>query len=167
MLEDYAFAGFPPECLRFFRGLARHNDRAWFGAHKADYERDVLVPARAFVVAMGARLRRLSPGLRVDPRTGGAGSIFRIHRDVRFSKDKRPYKTNLGILFWEGERKSGSGYYFHLEPSGLELYVGMYAFDKDQLSAWRRAVDDPTSGRLLAALLRKAARRSRSIRCYS
>lgn len=158
MLEEYEFNGFPPECPRFFRALARHNDRAWFAAHKADYERHVLAPARAFVVTLGARLRRLSPGIAVDPRTSGSGSIFRIHRDVRFSNDKRPYKTHLGIFFWEGERKAGPGYYFHLEPPALELYVGKYIFDKDQLRAWRRAVDAPATGEPLAALLRKAAR---------
>jgi len=158
MLDDYVFSGFPPESLKFFRALARHNDRDWFAAHKADHEAHVLVPARAFVVEMGARLRRLSPELRVDPRTNGSGSIFRIHRDVRFSKDKSPYKTHLGIFFWEGERQSGPGYYFHLEPPRLQLYVGKYVFDKPQLTAWRASVDDSRHGRQLAALLAKAGR---------
>jgi uncharacterized protein (TIGR02453 family) len=159
MLDDFVFAGFPPEALKFFRGLARHNDREWFAAHKGDYEEHVLRPAQAFVVEMGARLRRLSPDIHVDPRTNGSGSIFRIHRDIRFSKDKTPYKTHLGIFFWEGARSGGPGYYFHLEPPRLELYVGKYILDKPQLQAWRAAVDDPRRGPALAALLAKATRK--------
>lgn len=158
MLEDFEFTGFPPECPRFYRALARHNDRAWFARHKPEYQEHVLRPAQAFVVEMGARLRRLAPELRFDPRTGGSGSIFRIYRDTRFSKDKRPFKTHLGIFFWEGERNDGHGFYFHLEPPRLQLYVGCYTFGKPQLQAWRESVADPEHGAALAALLRRATR---------
>ncbi|MBA4378336.1 MAG: TIGR02453 family protein [Gemmatimonas sp.] len=111
----------------------------------------------------GARLRRgdgraaasLAPQIQFDPRTDGSGSIFRIHRDVRFSKDKSPYKTHLGIFFWEGQRKWGPGFYFHLEPPRLQLYVGKYVFDKEELATWRAAVADPTRGAALARLTAK------------
>jgi uncharacterized protein (TIGR02453 family) len=159
MLEQYRFAGFPPACVQFYEGLARHNDRVWFAENKPDYQESVLGPAQAFVVEMGARLRRLAPEIRFDPRTDGSGSIFRIHRDVRFSKDKSPYKTHLGIFFWDGQRKWGPGFYFHLEPPRLQLYVGKYVFDKGELLAWRAAVDDPERGPALAALLARAQRR--------
>lgn len=159
MLDRYSFTGFPPEAVRFYRQLAAHNERDWFAAHKAVYERQVLEPAQAFVVALGARLRRLSPTLRFDPRPGGSGSIFRIHRDTRFSKDKTPYKTHLGIFFWEGERKWGPGFYFHLEPPRLQLYVGKYVFDREALAAWRAAVAGRELGEPLAALLRRLQRR--------
>ncbi len=157
-LEQYEFRGFPSACPRFYAGLARHNDREWFAAHKEEYLRDVVAPAQAFVVEMGARLRRLAPAIRFDPRPGGSGSIFRIYRDTRFSKDKSPYKTHLGIFFWEGERKWGPGFYFHLEPPRLQLYVGKYVFDKEELAAWRAAVDDTRRGAALAALVLKARR---------
>ncbi|MBK6900680.1 MAG: DUF2461 domain-containing protein [bacterium] len=158
MIEKYQFAGFPPTAVRFFEDLARHNDRDWFLAHKPLYQEAVLDPARAFVVEMGVRLRRLAPQIQFDPRTDGSGSIFRIHRDVRFSKDKSPYKTHLGIFFWEGQRKWGPGFYFHLEPPRLQLYVGKYVFDKEGLAAWRAAVADPVRGAALAKLTAKIER---------
>lgn len=159
MLDQYRFAGFPRGCVRFYADLARHNDRVWFADHKRQYQEDVLVPARAFVVEMGARLRTLAPEIRFDPRTDGSGSIFRIHRDVRFSKDKSPYKTHLGIFFWEGQRKWGPGFYFHLEPPRLQLYVGKYVFDRQDLLAWRTLIDDPGRGPVLGALLKRLKRR--------
>jgi uncharacterized protein (TIGR02453 family) len=150
-----AFPGFPKKTVTFLRDLAAHNDRDWFAAHKAEYETSVLEPARAFVLAMGERLRRLTPGLRFDPRANG--SLFRIYRDTRFSADKSPYKTNLGILFWEGggPRLDCSSYYFHLEPPTLMLGGGVYVFSRPLLERYRRAVADPEYGPELAAIVRK------------
>ena len=115
------FSGFPEKTVSFLCGLAAHNDREWFAAHKKEYETEVLEPAKAFVRAMGERLRRLSPQIKAEPRTDG--SLFRLYRDTRFSPDKSPYKTNLGIFFWEGggPRMDCPGYYFHLEPPNLML----------------------------------------------
>ena len=78
-----------------------------------------MTPARLFVGEMGARLKKLSPGVQADPRVDK--SIFRIFRDTRFSRDKTPYKTHLGIWFWEGDgpRMECSGFYFHLDPPKL------------------------------------------------
>ena len=157
-LEQYEFRGFPRACPRFYAALARHNDREWFAAHKQEYLEQVVAPAQAFVVEMGARLRMIAPDVRFDPRPSGSGSIFRIYRDTRFSKDKSPYKTHLGIFFWCGERKWGPGFYFHLEPPRLQLYVGKYVFDKEALAAWRAAIDDPRRGAALASLLAKMQR---------
>src|SRR6185436_13875672 len=89
---------FTPALFRFLRDLRKNNDRDWFAAHKESYERDVKEPALAFVAGFAAALRRLSPHLVADPRPVG-GSLFRIHRDVRFGADKRPYKTHVGIHF--------------------------------------------------------------------
>ncbi|MBN2347123.1 MAG: DUF2461 domain-containing protein [Candidatus Aminicenantes bacterium] len=154
-----AFSGFPPQAVAFFRGLAAHNDREWFAAHRAKYEAAVMEPARAFVLAMGERLRRLSPGIQFNP--GGNGSIFRIFRDIRFSPDKSPYKTNLGILFWEGKgpRMGCSGYYFHLEPPTLMLGAGLYLFPRPLLERYRRAVADPEYGAELLAIVGKITAR--------
>ncbi len=150
------FNGFPKQAVTFLRGLAAHNDRDWFNAHRAEYESAIVAPARAFVAAMGERLRRLSPAIRFDPRSNG--SLFRIFRDTRFSLDKSPYKTNLGILFWEGRgpRLGCSGYYFHLEPPTLMLGGGLYLFPRPLLERYRRAVADPEYGVELAAIVRKA-----------
>jgi uncharacterized protein (TIGR02453 family) len=105
-----------------------------------------LEPAQDFIVEMGTRLKQLSPGIHADPRVNM--SIFRIFRDIRFSKDKTPYKTHLGIWMWEGggAKFESSGYYFHLEPPNILLGVGIHMFSKDLLKAYREAVVDPVAG---------------------
>ncbi len=153
------FPGFPKRTVTFLRELAKNNDRDWFAAHKAEYEAAIMEPARAFVLAMGERLRHLSPGIKFDPRANG--SLFRIYRDVRFSADKSPYKTNLGIYFWEGggPRMDCSGYYFHLEPPVLIFGGGLYVFSRPLLERYRRTVADPEYGPELAAIARKITAR--------
>jgi uncharacterized protein (TIGR02453 family) len=159
MSATNTFAGFPKKTVTFLRDLALHNDREWFTAHKVEYEAAVMEPARAFVLAMGERLRRLTPGIKAEPRTDG--SLFRIFRDTRFSPDKSPYKTNLGILFWEGggPRMECSGYYFHLEPPTLMLGGGLYIIPRTLLERYRRTVADPEYGLELAAIVRKLLKR--------
>jgi uncharacterized protein (TIGR02453 family) len=159
MKATTSFRGFPRRAVSFLRDLKKHNDREWFAAHRGEYEEAVMEPARAFVTAMGEQLRRLSPGIQFSP--GANGSIFRIYRDTRFSPDKSPFKTNLGIYFWEGRgpRMECSGYYFHLEPPTLILGGGMYAFSRPLLTRYRRAVADPEYGPELAAIVRRIVRR--------
>lgn len=145
------FNGFPKELVAFYRDLVRNNNKEWFEAHKADYKQYVIAPAQNFVLAMGERLRTISPGVVADTRINGAGSIFRIYRDTRFSPHKSPYKTFLGVLLWEGDRKKteNSGYYFHLEPDKLMLGVGIYMFTKPLLKTYRNAVIHPDYGMTL------------------
>src|SRR5436190_4266885 len=92
------FAGFRPELITFLEDLRFHNERDWFEAHKDNYERDVRGPALAFIDAMAPRLAMISPELVAAAQKVG-GSLMRIHRDIRFARDKTPYKTNLGIQF--------------------------------------------------------------------
>lgn len=154
-----SFPGFPRRTVTFLRDLKRNNDREWFAAHRGEYEEAVMAPARAFVTAMGERLRRLSPGIRFEPRVNG--SIFRVQRDTRFSADKTPYKTNLGVYFWEGaaRRIDSSGFYFHVEPPVLLLGGGMYVFTRPFLALYRQAIADPAIGPELAAIVRRIASR--------
>jgi uncharacterized protein (TIGR02453 family) len=98
------FAGFPPATLRFLGDLAENNTKAWFDEHRADYESNWVAPAKAFVSAAGEALTDLAPRIEAQPRVNG--SIFRVNRDTRFSKDKSPYKDHLDFWFWEGERRS-------------------------------------------------------------
>jgi len=153
------FSGFPEKTVIFLRKLAANNNREWFTTHRPEYEAAVLEPAKAFVRTMGERLRRLSPGIKDEPRTDG--SLFRIFRDTRFSPDKSPYKTNLGIYFWEGKgsRLECSGYYFHLEPPTLMLSAGLYIFPRTLLERYRRAVADPEYGAELVAIVKKITAR--------
>jgi len=148
-----AFDGFPREALDFLAGLAEHNDRQWFEAHRDVYESALLEPARDLVLAVGEELHRAGIDVHADPRVNG--SIFRINRDTRFSKDKRPYKDHLDLWFWQGEGPSRGcpGFWFRLTATRLLLGAGLYHFDDELLGRYRAAVADDDRG---AALLRAA-----------
>jgi len=157
------FDGFPKECVRFYRELAKNNTKQWFDQHRSDFESFVMKPARLFVAAMGDALARMSPGIHADPRVDK--SIFRIYRDVRFSGDKRPFKTNLGIWFWEGNgpRMESSGFYLQLEPGSLMLGAGMYMFPKHMLKEYRDSVVHPKYGAQLAGAVRKVLKKGHGL----
>lgn len=119
---------FSPDTFRFLRELAKHNDRPWFQANKARYEATVQGPALRFIEAMGPRLARLSPHVVAEARPFG-GSLARIYRDTRFSKDKSPYRTNVGIHFGHDGAKEGEhlpGFYFHLAPGESLVASGIW-----------------------------------------
>lgn len=160
MVETNApkFNGFSKDTVEFFKGLQRNNTREWFEAHRQTYESQVMEPAKAFVTAMGARLKGLVPRVNAIPKINK--SIFRLNRDTRFSSDPTPYKTNLGIYFWEGgaSRMEGAGFYFHLEPPHLLLGGGAYMFADKQLLRYRRAVVDPKFGRELSIIVASLSR---------
>lgn len=145
-----AFDRFPVECAQFLVELACNNEREWFLEHKAEYDAFVMTPARAFVTALGARLKAFAPGVHADPRVNG--SIFRQNRDTRFSRDPTPYKTHLGLWLWEGERDrmECSGFYFHVEPPRVYLGTGLHAFPKEHLATYRASVAHPVLGPALA-----------------
>ena len=119
---------FSKATIQFLDGISKHNDKAWFDAHRADYDAHVAAPARELVSALGARLNM-------------NGSIMRINRDIRFSKDKSPYKTHLDMFFREGDDKGWDkpGYFFRLRPKALLLGTGMHHFEKDVLERYRKA----------------------------
>lgn len=153
MTKQGKFIGFSKETIRFFIELKKHNNKAWFDRNRRIYELHVMEPAKAFVVAMGERLKELSAGILAIPKANR--SIFRINRDTRFSSDKSPYKTHLGLYFWEGTRPrmECSGFYFHLEPPNLLLGGGIYMFPRHSLEKYRQAVVHPESGARLAQAL--------------
>ncbi|HNY91972.1 MAG TPA: DUF2461 domain-containing protein [bacterium] len=145
-MTNRTFQGFSRDTVSFFHELEENNERAWFEANRERYQLEVVQPAQAFVLAMNEPLHSVYPGLQADPRPNGAGSIFRIHRDTRFSRDKRPYKTNLGIFFWHGwqGKRERPGYYVHLEGNSLALYCGLYEFSSEKLLNYRRAAAPDT-----------------------
>lgn len=153
------FSGFSKETVKFLKDLARNNDRGWFKDHKDIFDSVVIEPARGFVDAMGARLMEIAPGVIAEPRVNG--SIFRIYRDTRFSRDKTPYKTHLGIFMWEGEgpRVECPGFYFHLEPPNLLLGVGIHIFSKPLLEEYRNSVVHPGHGQALVTAAMKVSER--------
>jgi len=157
MSSDRAFHGFSPQAVDFYVELTRNNDKTWFESHRDTFETHVLAPARAFVVEMGERLRDIAPGIHADPRVNR--SLFRIQRDVRFSANKSPYKTHMGIWMWEGDghRMERPGFYFHLAPPSLMLAAGMREFSKPVLEAYRSAAVDPELGPALRSAVESAA----------
>lgn len=136
---------FTDRTFAFLRDLARNNDRAWFEDNRDRYEAEVREPALAFIVDFAPRLKKISRHFRADPRKSG-GSLFRIHRDTRFSKDKSPYKTNTGIHFRHeaGRNAHAPGFYLHIDPAGSFAGVGTWRPDPATLRGIRDAiVDDP------------------------
>jgi uncharacterized protein (TIGR02453 family) len=132
-----SFGGFPPAAFRFFRGLARHNDPNWFKPRKATYEREVLAPFRALLVALSERLAEAGIPLVGDPARG----IFRIYRDVRFSANKQLYKTHAGAVLTRSGRKGDPGLlYVHVEPGKSEAGIGFWRPEPELLTRLRRAI---------------------------
>ena len=142
------FTGFRPEAVDFLADLAQNNERSWFQAHKADYERLLKEPMEAFVAALADEFARQAVPLKADPKR----SIFRIYRDTRFAKDKAPYKTNVGASFpWVEGMDAGTamshtehrnGAYFHLQPGNNFAGGGMWHAEKPVLDAFRQMIVD-------------------------
>ena len=138
------FKGFSHETMQFFFELAMNNEKEWFDANRERYDKFVLEPSRMFVTSMGERIRTLSEGFYAIPKVNK--SLFRINRDTRFSKNKTPYKTHLGITIWEGSlenRMECPGFYFHIEPESIFVGGGVYRFSKQFLESWRQKVSNP------------------------
>ena len=152
------FEGFPPAALEFLRSLGANNNKPWFDAHRGEYEAYLLEPGKDLVVDLGKKLQdQVSPQIQADPRFNG--SIMRISRDIRFSKDKSPYKTWFGLWFWEGgPRRSmeSPGFYFSLDGHQLILGAGKHGFDKRMLEKYRSAVVDPKTGPSLVKVVDEA-----------
>ncbi|MEM9058397.1 MAG: TIGR02453 family protein, partial [Pseudomonadota bacterium] len=140
---------FSPSLLTFLRSLRRHNEREWFAANKARYERDVREPALDFIEAMAEPLEAISPHFVAMPKKTG-GSLMRPYRDTRFSKDKTPYKTNVGIQFRHALARDvhAPGFYFHIDPDEVFIGVGTWRPEPKALAAIReRIVDRPDEWR--------------------
>ena len=140
---------FGVEALAFFRGLAKHNAKPWFEAHRGDCERHVKQPMADLVEEMDLRFARFAPEFVGDPKR----SVFRLYRDIRFSRDKSPYKTHAACWFFHGGGSSkvgrdahggGAGFYFHLQPGASFVGGGCWMPPRPALLKFREAIaDDP------------------------
>lgn len=130
-----------PQLFDFFRELKANNNREWFQANKQRYETQVREPLLNFIVDFGEHLRGISRHYVADPRKSG-GSLFRINRDIRFSKDKSPYKIAAGIQFRheQGKDVHAPGFYLHLEPESVFGGVGIWKPDTNTLGKIRDAM---------------------------
>lgn len=133
-----SFEGFDKSLFAYFKDLAANNEKAWFEANRDRYENDVRAPMKAFVEDIAPKLAKISPNFIADPKK----SLFRIHRDVRFSKDKSPYKTNAGIHLrhQRGKDAHAPGYYLHLEPGAVFCGGGVWQPAPDALLSIRTAI---------------------------
>ena len=150
------FAGMPDEGLAFLEDLEERNTKAFFDANKPVFTSQVQAPFAALVEAAAARLRRSVPGI-------GTPKLFRIYRDLRFSKDKTPYKTSMSASIpsrgpGDDDRPGvDTGYYVNVGPAGLYTASGLYHPARPDLERVRAAIADPDTGPELEAILGKAA----------
>lgn len=131
------FTGFGEKALPFFKALDFHMSREWFQENRALYDSDVLAPFSALIEAVNADAIAKGLPMRGTPKS----ALFRIHRDVRFSKDKRPYKTHAGAVMTRSGAKNDQGLtYIHISPEGCFAAVGFYDLEPKQLAAFRQAI---------------------------
>ncbi|WP_339862849.1 DUF2461 domain-containing protein [Paremcibacter congregatus] len=135
------FTGFGPAFWSFFAELKQNNNRDWFTDNKARYQQDVVAPISAFITAIAPKLHEISPHYNADPRPN-KGSMFRIYRDVRFSKDKRPYKEHAAAQFRHhmGKDAHAPGFYVHLEPGNVMCGGGIWLPPGDSLRQIRERI---------------------------
>lgn len=145
------FKGFPPEAFAFFDELYFTQERAWFMANKAIYDKSVKAPMLDLLSDLSAALAQRRVPLQADPKR----AIFRIHRDVRFARDKRPYKTHIGaVLTRDGSKQSPGLLYIHIDPTGSWSGSGFYHLADDALAAMRtRIASRPKDYRQMVAAL--------------
>jgi uncharacterized protein (TIGR02453 family) len=141
-MSDPSFTGFTPDTFQFLSELRANNERDWFNANKDRYEA-VREPGLALIRDIAKPLSKVSPFFTAVAKKSG-GSMMRIYRDVRFSKSKLPYKTNLGIQFRHesGKDVHAPGFYFHIAPDEIFFGAGMWQPANDRLADIRRQIDD-------------------------
>lgn len=148
------FVGFSRELTGFLAELEQNNNKAWFDENRERYERVMLGPAKGFVAAMRPALATITPELHAEPRVGG--SIMRVARDTRFSKDKTPYKHHLDMMFWQGAGRSREApcFFMRIGTHTLIVGAGLHSFTPDQLTRYRAAVADEAQGAALRDAIR-------------
>lgn len=137
------FEGFPRGTVNFLRDLGKNNNRDWFAENKSRYEKFFLAPALGFIESMKSPLDRVAPLLHVEAKKVG-GSLMRIYKDTRFSKDKTPYKTNIGIHFRHqaGKDVHAPGVYLHIAPEECFLGVGIWRPPSEAIKLIRHHISE-------------------------
>jgi uncharacterized protein (TIGR02453 family) len=145
-----AFSRFRPPALAFLRGLKRHNEKPWFEAHRPQYDAEVLGPLKLLAEELDVRFARLAPEFVAPPKR----ALFRIHRDVRFSKDKSPYKVHAALWVYHRdagrgvgrEAHGGAGFYFHIEPGASLVAGGFWMPPRPLLGTLRERIAEEQRG---------------------
>lgn len=154
------FRGFRPAALTFLRALRRNNTREWFESHRDAYEAELRAPLAALSEELDVRFAAFAPEIVGDPKR----SLFRIHRDIRFSSDRSPYKTNVASWFYHADAgrgvggatpHGGAGFYFHVEPDRSRIGGGIWMPPRATLNRIRERIDEDHTA--LDAVLRQPA----------
>jgi uncharacterized protein (TIGR02453 family) len=151
------FTGFPESGLSFLENLSRHNDRDWFEAHRAVWDEQIVPAMLAWCGDLAERLRDVMPRIVFVPRIGG--SLYRLNRDTRFSKDKSPYKTHTAAILWEGgDKHDAPGLYLHVDPGEVIFGGGIWMFEENRLDRYRKLLLHQESAKRLEKALAQAKR---------
>jgi uncharacterized protein (TIGR02453 family) len=153
------FDGFPKKSLDFLKTLRKNNTKEWFETHRSEYDELILEPSRAFVTEMGEHLQALVPTINAVAKING--SLFRIYRDIRFSKDKTPIKSRIGIIFWQGtgRRMQSSSFYLHFSPDELFFATGIRGFSQEMLKSYRKYIAVEKNRKALYEIMDKLKRK--------
>lgn len=159
--NERSFQGFPVAAFAFLSELAKNNNKSWFDENRARYKELVEAPAKLFVRDMLNRMQHIFPDIKALD-----GKLFRVYRDTRFSKDKTPYKTHIGMLFSEspGRACAEPVFYVHIEPKRLSLVTGVKEMDAEMLRSYRDAVANGKKGKRIEAILGTLLQQGISIR---
>ena len=138
----HTFSGFPKPLTKFLSDLENNNEKQWFEAHRVDYEALFTTPALAFIKAMVTPITALDPNIRAEAKLNG--SLRRIYRDTRFSKDKTPYNPRLHMIFWEGDKPMRApGFHVVLGANYLGIGAGAWGLEGESLNRFREAMTNP------------------------
>ena len=149
------FSGFSKATFGYLAGLEANNSKDWFAANRAAYEDDLIAPALDFVAAMAPVVAQMNPAYQAVPKMNG--SLRRLHRDLRFSKDKTPFSPRLHLVFWHGSHPNRApAIHLVLHGDGFGLGVGQWAMTPAELAAYRAAVVDPARRARLKSALKAA-----------
>lgn len=150
-----SFVGFNPQALEFLDEIKQNNNKVWFENNRHRWEELILKPNKAYVEEMGEHLIALAPFIKALPKV--SGSLFRIYRDTRFSHDKTPIKTKIGILFWQGatHRMQSSSFYMHYTSSEVFLATGIRTFKPPLLKKYRVYIQNEKHAKALHDILQK------------
>jgi len=147
------FNGFKKEAIEFLIDLEMNNTKVWFENNRHIWEENILKPNVAFVEEMGETLEMLVPMINAKPKV--SGSLFKIYRDTRFSKDKTPMKDKIGIIFWQGgaHRMQSASYYIFYNIEQYYIATGIRTFKPPLLKAYRKYIQNKTNARNLHKIL--------------
>jgi len=148
------FNGFKKEGIEFLKTLEKNNSKVWFEDHRHIWEQTILTPNKEFIEDMGETLQILVPTIKAFPKV--SGSLFKIYRDTRFSKNKTPMKDKIGLLFWQGlgHRMQSSSFYMHYTKQSYFVAAGIRGFKPPLLKTYRKYIKNEKNRESLDKILR-------------